>query len=178
MKTSKPLWLLDVDGVINPDIKHSLRAQARYPEFHWRQIKLFPAGFINGLRIIYADEVVLFIWEMYRSGLVEIKWLTTWVEDANLLLVPALHLPALDVVGFDKDAKAPGPWWKLPLAQRESAGRPLIWTDDDLAFSTAAQEWLSGRSDVVAIAPDEKRGLTLEHMQLIREFVKESVDAS
>ena len=167
----KPLWLLDVDGVINAIAGHRTKAQARFPEGEWKMVTLYPQGFSRGLKIIYDLRVVEFINEMHHSGKVEIKWLTTWVDQANSILAPALGLPTLEVVGSQNDMIPSMPWWKLALAQREAAERDVIWTDDDMPFSSSAQQWVKSLDNMLAIAPADSRGLTHDHLDLIRKFV-------
>jgi hypothetical protein len=59
----------------------------------------------------------------------ELAWATAWQDNANLLLAPALGLPALQVVRFMDPAadevglRHTGRTWKLPGVQRFAADR-------------------------------------------------------
>lgn len=167
----KPLWLLDVDGVINALASHVVKARHKHPDGQWLSKRLFPPGFDHGLVVIWDARVTRFIRDI--SSEVDVMWLTTWVDLAPTLLAPAIGLPDFPVLGAQDDViLSPKTWWKLPLAQRASLDRDIIWTDDDLQFETPAREWLSGfPGRQLAIAPDYKRGLTPEHLDRIREFV-------
>ena len=77
----------------------------------------------------------------------ELVWATAWQDNANLLLAPALGLPALPVVRFTDPAgdevgfRHTGRTWKPPSVQRFAADRPLAWIDDELhgdAYAWAA----------------------------------------
>ncbi len=66
----------------------------------------------------------------------ELAWATAWEDNANLLLAPALGLPALPVVRFahrgpDVSSRY-ARTWKLPSIQRFAGDQPLAWIDDDL----------------------------------------------
>lgn len=101
----KPVWFLDIDGVIN--ICRPLRPHD-VPEENWREKK------INGFMIRWDTRVIEFINELHRSGAVEVCWLTTWADLANVVFAHDVGLdqftePSLWMHEYD-DRNA---WWKF-----------------------------------------------------------------
>lgn len=160
-----PLWLLDVDGVVNA-VCHPA-----------------PPGYlrrrINGFVITWNPDVVARMKQLHETGAVEIRWLTTWCHNAANMIAPGLGLP-LDcaVEGaedhLDRDIQG---WWKSVTAKRLSDAepdRPLIWTDDDLDYAERNGEvnWLRERSGATfAYAPDWKQGITPQYLDRIEAFI-------
>lgn len=154
-----PLWLLDVDGVLN--------AVCMEPAEGYTQVKC--AGFWITYRPALIDRIAA----LHRSGAVEIRWLTTWCEDAANLLAPLIALPTFAVEGSDDyKAAAGGYWWKAVTARRLVEGdpdRPLIWTDDDCGYANRLGEldWLADHPNKLVISPKVHTGITDEHMNEI-----------
>ncbi|MCU1676595.1 MAG: hypothetical protein JWM93_1353, partial [Frankiales bacterium] len=154
-----PLWLLDVDGVVN--------AVTRVPDpsvWHdWQR----GSAVADGIEwpIVFSRTVARTVRRLHEERLAEVRWLTTWGEAANESLRHLLELPQLAVVarqerrqlapfpdapgaadgafhGAASVAEGPREWWKFGavrrLVQATDNGRSLIWTDDDLRFSDVA----------------------------------------
>lgn len=190
-----PIWLLDVDGVINALPWYVSEGGRDIPEPAWSDYtevraspgndgSHYPQG---GYRITYSPTLVQRIVALHESGVVEVRWLTTWGSGANGELRRKLGIPQLEVSGEMDEATAfqgkydKYSWWKLPCAQKvraENPGRPIIWTDDDLyQRSTAdATEWLHGETGILAIAPDEAHGITPEELAMIESFISEMAE--
>lgn len=172
----KPLWLLDVDGVINAVTGNPDRTV--WPD--WVRGEAIADG--AGWRIWYSPSVVEAICRLRREGLAEIRWLTTWGHDANDELADVCGLPQLDVVEFDHEYEMHEDWWKLGAVQQihDAEGpRPLVWTDDDLRTETRAQDWVSDRyPDRLLIAPRCHLGLTPAHLREIEAFCRSWVSVS
>lgn len=129
-------WFLDVDGVINA--LHHLSAQHLEEFEDWNIVK------VNGYSISYATEVIDFINAM--SEKVEIVWLTTWADNAPLMLAPALGLKEFKVASSSTGLVLPfesmnginsipaNRWWKLNVIMNhiELNGGSFIWTDDQM----------------------------------------------
>jgi HAD domain in Swiss Army Knife RNA repair proteins len=107
----------------------------------------------------------------------ELAWATAWQDHANLLLAPALRLPALPVVRFTDPApdevgsRYAGHTWKLPSIQRFGADRPLAWIDDDLhgdAYAWAAMR----RIPTKLLTTDPSRGITDRHVRALLAFAR------
>lgn len=163
-----PVWLLDVDGVLNavtddPD-------PALWPD--WRRGSAVAEG--RRWPITWSPTVASTVARLHESGAVEVRWLTTWAYDANDGLRELLGLPGLAVAGAPGGSAA---WWKLPCARAVAAeGRSLIWTDDDLAYSPEAVEWVRSMPGCLAIAPDPRAGLTPGDLARIEAHLRQPRD--
>ena len=183
---TRPLWLLDVDGVLNAVT--SSPDPAVWPD--WRQGTARASG--EDWPIRFSPTVAATVRRLHESGLAEVRWLTTWGAEANDALRALLDLPAFAVVAPGVAPAVPaatrdeasafhgataagrsGEWWKLSavrdLLARER--RPLIWTDDDLRHEQDAVAW--ARSQVprpLLVAPAGATGLTPGHLREIEEF--------
>jgi len=159
-----PLWLLDVDGVINAVCGTCPPGSSG-------------CGF-NGYTITWPTEVVRRMRQLHETSAVEIRWLTTWCEDAANMIAPALGLPLDCVVeGSDDHKGVREGWWKSTTAKRLSDAdpdRPLIWTDDDLDYAERQGEvdWLRERTGpTFAYAPDPRQGITPKYLARIEAFI-------
>lgn len=184
-RAERPIWLLDVDGVLNAATRTP--DAAAWPT--WRTGRATAAG--GQWHITWAPPVVETIRRIHRAGVVDVLWLTTWEEAANESLGPLLGLPELPVAsrlrpggsgraahGFVATrAGAGNRWWKLDVAQQILDGeplRPLIWTDDDLSWEPGARAWAEQRpSPTLLIAPATDVGLTAEHLAAIEAFCRD-----
>lgn len=162
LPTGIPIWLLDVDGVLNA-VCHPRRPPRTWR--HWSTGTACAGG--ERFAITFAPELMAGIRKLQDPAVVEVRWLTTWGNDANGGLRKLLGLPAFPVAGEPEQASA---WWKLPCAVRTAAeGRPMIWTDDDLGYSATASRW-AAELGILAIAPDPGVGLTPADLERIRAF--------
>ncbi len=157
------VWLVDVDGVLN--------ALALDPAPGHRR---FVA---NGFDITYNPAITERILALHKSGLVEVRWLTTWEETANLHLTGEFGWPALALAGERVPMLPERGWWKAPLAQAVyDAGHRVVWTDDDLAYCVQQGEvdWaLAADPDrLLAISPDPVFGLTPQTLDEIEAWLR------
>jgi hypothetical protein len=191
-----PVWLLDIDGVLNAVAAEPDRSV--WPD--WQQGSAEAGGASWPIR--FSPSVARTIRRLHEQDLVEVRWLTTWRDDANRQLRRLLDLPAFDVVpdaatsdattatpplahdaetsshGAATAAYRPveGEWWKF-AAVRDAVdrldGRPLIWTDDELDDEPDAVAWVAKNvRDPLVIAPAPQVGLTPRHLQVIEEFCR------
>jgi len=149
---SKPLLLLDVDGVLIP-----YAAPER------------PAGFEQ--HTLQDEQVWLAphhgAWLRPLCDRFQLVWATGWEHDANRLIAPILGLPELPVIEFERDAS--GRFSKLPTLARFAADRPLAWIDDEL--SDAARAWAAGRAArTLLLDADPAIGLTEQLVAAIIAF--------
>lgn len=164
--TNTPLWLLDVDGVLNAlrldDLDGYEQCDAR------------------GFRITYNPAIIRRIRDLHESGRVEVRWLTTWCDHAPIHIAPPLGLPDFKVEGAADhvDPDNVWTWWKTITAQRLSDAepdRPLIWTDDDLSYGEKRLEveWLRERTaPTLALSPNASTGLTASNLDRIERFIE------
>lgn len=173
----RPIWFLDVDGVLNALSKIEQRHIDEFPVWNEKEV--------NGYKIRYAPEVIDFINRM--SERVDIKWNTTWQTQAVTLLAPALGLNKFDVVeargisspsgSFNRGGDLPeNRWWKLNtvLENIEGSAADFIWTDDHLIGEvrhyTRRKADFEGIEHLI-ITPDGEMGLTCKDLLRIEDFV-------
>jgi hypothetical protein len=177
---SRPVWLLDVDGVINATAMAP--AVGVWPR--WLRGRARASG--TSWPITWAPPVVDAIRRVHDADAADIRWLTTWLDDANESLGPMLGLPELPVVprphGHEEGAYgfvgvragAAGRWWKLEAARRlmdPQPWRPLVWTDDDLGGEPDAVAWAEARpGPTLLVAPPTEIGLTVELLAAVEHF--------
>jgi hypothetical protein len=162
-----PLWLLDVDGVLNAV------CDPLPPGYERRRVN-------GGITVRYDPAIIERVGQLHRTSAVEIRWLTTWLDTAADHLAPALGLPLDCVVEGRSDWLATDnkSWWKSHTARRLSDADPtraLIWTDDDLDHAEEHGEvaWLHDRrGPTLAIAPDPEKGLTAKFLERIEAFAE------
>ena len=173
MDTLKPVWLLDIDGVINA-LNHDALPTRDWPSACWRSVEAESAHEIRW-PIVAAQPVLDFIWVVHAEGRAEIRWHTSWQEFANnvsrslgLPEFPLQPAPEFDEpIGFT--------WWKLPAARRVLAdeGRRLIWTDDDVAeeMTRLERRELQATGRALLLCPDTMTGLRRRHLKRIEAFL-------
>ena len=144
MTSSLPLFLLDVDGVLNP-----FAAPACPPGY--TEHAFFPGE--EPVRLCPAHGP----WLRELSTRFQIVWATAWGADANRLLAPLLQLPDLPVIRFPPIPFRPRD--KLTAIIRFAGRHPLAWIDDTLP--TEAQAWAAERrAPTLLIGIDPAEGLT------------------
>jgi hypothetical protein len=187
----RPLWLLDVDGVVNAVVKRPDRGV-------WRDWRRGTAS-ADGVEwpIWFSPTVAGTVARLHSTGVVEVRWLTTWGAQANgelraLLGMPELevageppHVTSADGAGSHGEAVAraesaaepddePSAWWKLEAVQRivqREPDRPVIWTDDDLSGERDAVAWVERNVPRrLLLSPRPNLGLTPRQLRAIRSY--------
>lgn len=162
----QPVWLLDVDGVINasrPGWGGAPRSGTAY------------SG-VNAYRMRWAPALLDCIRALHRAGSVEIRWCSTWCAEIEqverLLALPRLTRAWSDHLSADAAATA-----KLAAARDVlTRGRRLIWTDDvEVPTSGPVHDELTRGGRALLIAPSPNRGLQPEHMDVIEAFISTSM---
>jgi hypothetical protein len=139
-----PLFLLDVDGVLNP-----FAAPACPPGY--AEYNLFPGE--EPVRICAAHGP----WLRELVTRFEVVWATAWEAEANRRLAPLLDLPDLPVIEFPPVLFHP--LEKLPAVIEYAGQRPLVWVDD--ALQPEAHAWAAERgTPTLLISIDPAEGLT------------------
>jgi hypothetical protein len=173
-RPAKPVWLLDIDGVINALARGPVRGS--WPPDVWVQRTvhaMIPGTGPMLLPILAAHPVLEFVSRAFHSDVVEVRWHSTWRSSAVTDLAPALGLPAIPISIAPEWTNRPvTTWWKLPAAQRVLASkRPLVWTDDDINVYRAELGDLTERPDALLISPDPVTGLVADELERIAAFV-------
>jgi hypothetical protein len=125
-----PLLLLDVDGPLNPwKAKPHLRP-AGYETFRFPVASCYPR---KPLRVWLRRDVGARLRELADAYGFELVWATSWQDEANEFIAPAIGLPALPVIALPgRDRRD---WhrttWKWDAVAEFAADRPLAWVDDE-----------------------------------------------
>lgn len=162
-----PIWLLDVDGVINasragwgspPNRRHAISQGRQYA-------------------LKYSAELVKAIRTVHNEGLAEVRWCTTWCPDADQLerlwgFPPLIRMwDEYPSSGYVDDLKRSAA--RDVLAQ----GRRLIWTDDEVTplpdSSPQLYAELTNIGRALLIRPNSGRGLRPNDITEIINFCKE-----
>lgn len=179
---SVPVWLLDIDGVINAaTIKPDPHV---YPPGSWKEGRAVCGE--RSWHIWWSQPVIDFINAVHDAGRAEIRWHTTWQHEAQSVAdlvglpeFPVAHAPEF-LTGSQEAARAvledrPEVWWKVGAAERVvlDERRPLIWTDDDIGAGLAdAQYAFLHESDaVLLVCPPLRVGLTPRNLRAVGEFL-------
>lgn len=162
----KPVWLLDVDGVLN----------ASSPG--WGQVPKSGTAFAEGYpyKIVWAPRLIDRIIKIHELDLVDIRWCTTWCDligtIETLMGLPVFPCEPVPTQGLTQQAK-------IDAAVRVVASnRPLIWTDDNAIPKRGQAGWDTRFNHPPAghlfIEPNEHEGLQLIDMQDIQRFIDEN----
>ena len=161
-----PVWLLDVDGVLNAS-----RPGWGAPP---RQGNALHGGEVFRMR--WAPALITELVELHRTQLVEFRWATTWVDHIDQIQA-MFGLPRFPVAfsGLATDPHVKAPALKADAALRvvEQERRPLIWADDD-AIPTAGpilRRLRDSGQPLLLIAPDLRHGLQPADLYTVTEFL-------
>lgn len=161
---SKPLLMVDIDGVIS--LFRAGAGPAGAPQgiegsFHS----------IDGMPHFLSSTAAAHL--LALSSLFDLVWASGWEEKADEHLPHLLGLPsALPFLRFpraERGSQLTHGHWKLESIGAFAAGRPLAWIDD--ALSPACHDWAAARAEptlLVQTAPEQ--GLTLREAQLLQDW--------
>ena len=163
----RPVWLLDVDGVLN----------ASRPG--WGKPPVTRVAYADGLgyKIRFAVGLCTWLRRLHAGGRVDIRWATTWVDEIDQI-EKAMRLPSWPCAFSLKAPEADGDVEKYRAAIRvvEVERRPLIWTDDAAipADGSLAYARLTAPGVPLHIArPQLNRGLQPADLVAIEAFLSD-----
>jgi hypothetical protein len=165
--TWTPVWLLDVDGVIN----------ATKPG--WGAAPCQATAYADGAgwRMRWAPALIDRIRALIDAEAVEVRWCTTWCPWAGQLedmwRLPQLERAFREPINGPAAAVA-----KLAAARQVLAeGRRLIWTDDqEVPTCGPLYDELTADGRGLLIRPSSRRGLQPEDMSKIEMFCKQHAE--
>lgn len=168
-ETVKPVWLLDVDGVINVVNRKELVAGSDLES----GVALDPDQI--GWKILWHTTIIDRINAL--SDVLDIHWLTTWKSHAQSQIAPLVGLNRFPVLPETSPRPNNTVWWKrTQVAVWQNTAqykRPLVWTDDELYDWAADTKWAQRQfPGSLIIGPKEKVGLTHEHLDQIEAWVE------
>ncbi|WP_435204296.1 hypothetical protein [Micromonospora sp. bgisy143] len=162
----RPVWLLDVDGVINAN-----RPGWGGPP---RKSQVWSDTDQVSYVVRWAPALIDRIRSLRASGIMDIRWCTTWCLDARRLEY-LWHLPPLPrAITADPMPRGPACWpLKLAAARAVLAqGRKLVWTDDEaLPPPGPPRDQLTAGGQALLIAPNSNHGLQPDDLDRIESFV-------
>lgn len=155
-----PIWFLDVDGVVN-----ALRRRTGL-----LSTKASTAGRVWPIN--WSAEVVRVINTCHATGLAEVRWLTTWEQDAHLSLAPAVGLDPFVAYDIPAETGRHG-WWEADVVAEVIAAedRPFVWTDDDLAAEDVEGLVADLGVDHLLVAPASELGLSTSDLREVVDFL-------
>lgn len=158
-----PIWLLDVDGVIN----------ATKPG--WSEAPFRDTATSDGREYVirWAPSLMNRIRHLAATRAVEIRWCTTWCADAheleNIFKLPTLGRAFTQSVTTREEAK------DAKLAAVNDAlttGRRVIWTDDiEVPLFGDLFAGFIDAGKLLLIAPNARQGISPEEMDVIEKFI-------
>lgn len=169
-RSDAPVWLLDVDGVLNAMSRPGWSAPParRYAYAGGVQFKLR-----------WAPALLEEVRDLIRSDAVEVRWATSWVmhigQIARAMALP--DLPLAFTLPPDLGAATDELHDATEAAKRTAAldvvagGRRLLWTDDDAIWPTGPERAHLEAAGALLIAPDERRGLQPADITTIRAWL-------
>lgn len=187
----KPIVLLDIDGVVNALAKQTPTQTWKADEWNGGVLTEELSG-IN-FHMKWATPVIDWLASIHTQGLAEIRWHSTWQEQAPRFGELA-GLPVFGVQECPEWAKfnANGsalraelirncqvPWWKYPAAERvASEGHPVVWIDDDITWEIQpkTRAALTRVHKLCLVSPSEGMGIAPKHMRQVDTFLAKWTD--
>jgi hypothetical protein len=163
----RPVWLLDVDGVINVD----------KPGKAWSEAPFHATVFADvDFKLRWSPSLVRWISHLHSSGRVEVRWCTTWCPWTERLELALNTLRGLvkalsDEACFSSSRRVDEAKADVALAVWRS-GRRLIWTDDTaITAAPGLQAQLTDGNRGLLISPNPQIGLTPDDVHKIDKFI-------
>ncbi|WP_039629210.1 HAD domain-containing protein [Streptomyces sp. 769] len=173
----RPVLLVDVDGPLNP---YAAKPQRR-PDGYQTHRLLTPRWEAAQRRRLtdwgLTDGRIkpLRVWLNPHHGPAllalpfDLVWATTWEQEANDFIAPALGLPTLPFVPWRSPRPEPAGdvFWKTPEIVAWARGRAFAWVDDEI--TDADRAWVAEHHHGPALLrrTDPRVGLTAEDFAVL-----------
>jgi hypothetical protein len=164
---------LDFDGVVNFDASRSKYNRNRDGLGYLRRDTLYSRH--GSFSVNYSSELVKKLNDLHSLYGFDWKWLTTWVNEAVVLVDPRVGTHSDGFVDWDPETGITRDNLVTARAKRKYAalkanynGEPFIWVDDE-----ATVEFVASDFDVptLVIAPDPLYGITKTDLTRISDFL-------
>ncbi|WP_419707984.1 HAD domain-containing protein [Promicromonospora sp. NFX87] len=168
-----PVWFLDVDGVLNAT---PAPARRHRPEFVHTTLRVHDGGELREVPVWWRPSVVAFINDLARTGRAQMRWLTTWGQQAATLFAPAVGLDPFPVAGEQPTSAGADPtdalWWKVATIRTQvPTTHRVVFADDDLT-TRSRQQLRDTFDDVLLVTTMPSPGLTDQHLATITRFLQ------
>jgi len=159
---SRPLLLVDVDGVISLFAGSSGPRERSPEEGRWHSID----GMIHFLSAAAAAHLLALAEDF------ELVWATGWEERADEHLPHLLGLPSgLAFLRFERAVGRTNAHWKLDAIDAFAGERSLAWIDD--ALGEVCHEWARRRpAPTLLVQTDPTAGLTAAEAGALRSWAR------
>lgn len=122
-------------------------------------------------KIRYNENVIRRINDL--SDKIDIRWCTSWEQDAAEALAPILELKEFDVISsknsLESDDCGSDVWWKYVRFLNElKSGMRVVWTDDDISNEIIKRH---ADDNALIIRPHFNSGLRIFDLDRIEEFI-------
>jgi len=165
----RPVWLLDVDGVINAIGRVGWDGPPRIGRAH---------DGASAYAMQWAPQLIAGIRALLPR--VDVRWASSWIDVGTDQLETLFGLPPLPVAyPADPERRVFPALFAAAHARAKTdaavdvvrAGRRLIWTDDDAIPAAGADRALLDAAGSLLIVPDRRHGMLPEHLERIRDYV-------
>lgn len=156
----RPVVFVDIDGVLAPLAMRTGLVEA----------------YVGGWQgtIVYDPQVIAYLKRWHETGLAEVRWLTSWDEEANSCFAPAVGLPEFYVHPEPTIGNRLGSW-KVALVCHHlyETKRPVAWLEDEDSDDPAAQRVAQAEPHrALIIKPDARVGVTVEDCLRVEAFLR------
>lgn len=158
----RPVVFADIDGVLAPlAMREGLRE-----------------AYVGGWQgtIVCDPQVIAYLKRWHETGLAEVRWLTSWDDDANTCFAPAVGLPELVVHPEPARAEPGSGWWKEAVVSHHMRETPrrVVWLEDEAEDRSAVHRLAdTDPHNALIITPDPRIGLTVEDCARAEQFLKQ-----
>lgn len=159
--TSRPLLMVDIDGVISLFARPGRTWADRRPtEGSFHSIDGIP-HFLSSI----AAAHLLALAERF-----DLVWASGWEEKAEEYLPHLLGLPAgRPFLRFERTVGRTNAHWKLQAIEAYARGRALAWIDD--ALNAACRQWAEAReAPTLLVETRPEQGLTVEQTEALLDW--------
>lgn len=161
----KPLIVVDVDGVLNPQRPSpGYREHIVYPYCEWWNGE-------DPLAVWLNKDHGPWLTDLADATSADLVWGTGWGAQADFWIAPSIGLPGMRVIsmhGWDSRRCTFG-HWKARRITAWAHQRPFVWFDDEPDARARSAQYARGPHLVVEVNPQQ--GLTLEHIQEAQQWL-------